>query len=84
MPTISDENEYRSLRRQILAITTASEHARASRIASQMDYNQTSSTIRPLVKIKLAKRQNKDNPVVVCLTHPHPHFYELLFIRFDQ
>jgi hypothetical protein len=63
---IHDENEYDLLRRQILAISTKSEHARANRIASQMD-------IDPLVKAKLLKRQQKEKSIIVHYT------YERLF-----
>jgi hypothetical protein len=66
---IHDENEYHFLRRQILAISTKSEHARANRIASQMDYNQINSTIDPLVKAKLLKRQQKGKSIIVHYTY---------------
>jgi hypothetical protein len=42
----------------VINISTRTEHARATRIASQMDYNQINSTIDPLVKAKLLKRLN--------------------------
>jgi hypothetical protein len=66
---IHDENEYALLRRQILLISTTSEHARASRIASQMDYNHISSTIDPLVKAKLLKRKRKTKSLIVHYTY---------------
>jgi hypothetical protein len=66
---IHDENEYHDLRRQILAISTKSEHARANRIASQMDYDQIPSTIDPLVKAKLLKRQQKEKSLIVHYTY---------------
>jgi hypothetical protein len=66
---IHDENEYHFLRRQILAISTKSEHARANRIASQMDYNQISSTIDPLVKAKLLKRQQTWKSIILHYTY---------------
>ncbi len=66
---IHDENEYHFLRRQILAISTKSEHARANRIASQMDYNHIPSTIDPLVKAKLLKRQDKEKTIIVHYTY---------------
>ena len=78
MTTIYNENEYLSLRRQILAISTASEHTRANRIASQMDYNQIPSMIDPLVKVKLPKRQQKENSVIVNYT------YERNFARYKS
>jgi hypothetical protein len=66
---IHDENEYHFLRRQILSISTTSEHARANRIASQMDYNQIPSTIDPLVKAKLLHRQQKEKSIIVHYTY---------------
>jgi hypothetical protein len=66
---IHDENEYHYLRRQILAISTKSEHARANRIASQMDYNQIPSTIDPLVKAKLLKRKQKEKSNIIHYTY---------------
>jgi hypothetical protein len=60
---IHDENEYRFLRLQILALSTKSEHARANRISSQMDYNRIPSTIDPLVKAKLLKRKEKKREI---------------------
>ncbi len=66
---IHDESEYHFLRCQILAISTKSEHARANRIASQMDYNQIPSTIDSLVKAKLLKRQQKEKSIIVHYTY---------------
>jgi hypothetical protein len=66
---IHDENEYLFLRRQILAISTTNEHARANRIASQMDYNQINSTIDPIVKVKLLNRQQKYKSIIVHYTY---------------
>lgn len=66
---IHDENQYNFLRRQILAISTRSEHARANRIASQMNYDQIPSTIDPLVKAKLLKRQQKEKSLIVHYTY---------------
>jgi hypothetical protein len=66
---IHDEKEYNFLRHQILAISTKSEHARANRIASQMDYNQIPSTIDHLVKAKLLKRQQKEKSIIVHCTY---------------
>jgi hypothetical protein len=62
---IHDQNEYHYLRRQILALSTKSKHARANRIASQMDYNQIPSTIDPLVKAKLLKRKEKKEKSII-------------------
>ena len=69
MPTISDENVYLSSRRQVLAISTASEHARANRIASQMDYNEVKTTTDPLVKAKLLRRRQKERSIILHYTH---------------
>ncbi len=66
---IHDENEYNFLRRQIIAISTKGEHARANRIASQMDYNQINSTIDPLIKAKLLERQQKAKSIIVHYTY---------------
>ncbi len=66
---IHDENEYHFLHRQIFAISTKSEHARANRIVSQMDYSQINSTTDPLAKAKLLKRQQKDNSIIVHYTY---------------
>jgi hypothetical protein len=68
LPTISDEYHYFTLRRQVLTISTKSEHARANRIASQMDPSQINSTMDPLVKAKLPKRQQKDQSIIVPYT----------------
>jgi hypothetical protein len=48
---------------------TKSEHARANRIASQMDYNQIPLTIDPLVKAKLLKTQQKEKSLIVHYTY---------------
>ena len=65
IPMIHDENEYLLLRRQILATSTTNEHARANRIASQMDYNNISPSVDPLVKAKLLKRQRKAKSLIM-------------------
>jgi hypothetical protein len=59
MSTNHNEIEYSLLRRQILPLTTRSEHARANRIASQLDPTQIDSTTDPLIKAKLLRRQQK-------------------------
>jgi predicted transcriptional regulator len=66
---IHDENEYHFLCHQILAISTTSKHARANRIASQMDYNKINSMIDLLVKAKLLKRQQKEKSIIVHYTY---------------
>ena len=63
--TVYDADDYLLSRRQILALTTKSEHARASRIASQMQLSQIDSTTDPLVKAKLLKRQQKQKSIIV-------------------
>lgn len=65
LPTIFDQNEYDTLRRLSLTISTASEHARANRIASQMDYDQIPSAIDPLVKVKLLRKQRKETSIII-------------------
>ena len=52
-----------------MAMYTPSEHARANRIASQMDSSQIHSTTDPLVKAKLLKRQQKDKSIIVHYTY---------------
>ncbi|CAF3397469.1 unnamed protein product [Rotaria sp. Silwood2] len=69
---IHDENEYTLLRRQQLALPTASEQSRASRIASQMDCNNPNATTDPLIQSKLKKRQktlNQLHPMIIHYTH---------------
>ena len=65
LSTIPLENEYFFFRRQFLALTTKSEHARANRIASQLDPSQIDSTTDPLVKVKLLKRLQKPNLLTI-------------------
>ena len=43
---------------------TQSEHVRANRIASQMDFSQINPTTDPLVKEKLIKRQQKGQSII--------------------
>ncbi|CAF2034003.1 unnamed protein product [Rotaria magnacalcarata] len=50
---IQDEHEYLQLRHQVLAKVTPGEHARASRIASQIDQNKPLTTTDSLVKLEL-------------------------------
>ena len=69
LATIPDENNYYLLRRRIIALYTQSEHARANRIASQMDSSQINSTTDPLVKAKLLKRQQKKKSIIVHYTY---------------
>ena len=66
---IYDENAYVTLRRRILTIHTKSEHARANRIASQMDPSQINSTADPLIKAKLSKRQEREQSIIVHYTY---------------
>ena len=69
LPTISDEIVYLLLRRQVLAISTASEHAPANRIASQIDYNQVNTAIDSLVKAKLPRRRQREQSIILHYTH---------------
>lgn len=75
LSTIHDENEHYYLVRQMLAISTKNEHPRANRLASQRDHNQISSTVDPLVKTRLLKKQQKEKSIIVhytderCFTH---------------
>ena len=78
LPTIQGENDYYLLRRRIIAMYTQSEHARANRIASQMDSRQINSTTDPLVKAKLLKRQQKDKSIILHYT------YEKRFARYKS
>ena len=75
MSTIFDESEYIILRRQVLALATPGEHARANRIASQMDSSQIHNTIDPLVKAKLLKRQNTKKSIIVHYTYERRFAY---------
>ncbi len=63
------------LRRHTLAISTRSEHARATRIASQMNYNQITSSVDPLVKAKLLKRQQKNKSIIIHYTYERRFAY---------
>ncbi|CAF3419943.1 unnamed protein product [Rotaria sp. Silwood2] len=69
LPMIHDKNEYLLLRHQLLALPTPSEHARASRIASQMDYNNPPSTSDPLVQSKLLKWQKESSSLKQIIIH---------------
>ncbi|CAF1361411.1 unnamed protein product [Didymodactylos carnosus] len=66
---IHDENQYLLVRQHLLAQPTTSEHARASRIASQMDRNNRTSTTDPLIQPKLLKAQQKKNLSALILIH---------------
>ena len=65
LSTIHVETEYLPFRRHILALTTRSEHARANRIASQMDPSQIDFTTDALVNAKLLKRLEKHKSIIV-------------------
>lgn len=89
--TISGQNKYDTLRRQILMISTASAHARANRIGSQMDYNQIPSTIDPLVKVKLLRKQRQLSFIthmknVSPIIHVNPKYiiYGMLHFHLSQ
>jgi hypothetical protein len=71
LPMVHDANEYSLIRNQLLPQATASEHARAKRVASQMDYNQINSSVDTLVRSKLLKRQQKQqaNSLIIHYTH---------------
>ncbi len=58
---IHDENEYHFLRQQLLRQPTIREHVRASRIASQIDFNGAIVPNDPLIKSKLLKKQQRSN-----------------------
>ncbi len=58
---IHDENEFLSLRRQLLDQATVLEYRRAVHIAQIIDYNNLPPTIDPLVKAKLLKRRERAN-----------------------
>ena len=75
---ILDEDEYLLCRRRLLATTTKSEHARASRIASQMDPTQIGLTNDPLVKMKLMKKKEKRNSIILH------HNYERRFAHYKS
>lgn len=56
---VHEENQYLLVRQQLLTQPTTSEHARASRISSQMDDNDIHSALDPLVQSKLLTRQKR-------------------------
>ena len=66
---IHDENEYILLRRQLLTQPTTSEHARASRIASQMDYKNPKQSSDALVNTKLLKRKQRADSLYPIIVH---------------
>ena len=69
---IHDENEYHTLRKQLSSEPTTSEHVRASRIASQIDFNSRIVPTDPLVQSILVKKQQrvkKLQPLIVHYTH---------------
>jgi hypothetical protein len=69
---IHDENEYHSLRQQLLSEPTMNEHVRASRVASQIDFNTRNLPTDLLVQSKLIKRQQRAStlkPLIVHYTH---------------
>ena len=72
---IHDENEYHLLRRQLLEQPTQSEHARAERIASQLDYNNINLSTDPLVQSKLLTRQRKSNSLIIHYTYENRFAY---------
>ena len=76
--TIHDKDEYFLFRRQLLVLTTKSEYAWATRIASQLDPSQIDSTIDPLVKIRISKRQQKHNSIII------PYDYERRFAHYKS
>jgi hypothetical protein len=66
---IHDDNEYHHLQQQFLTNPTISEHARATRIASQIDYNTASVSSDPLVKAKLLKRKQQADKLKPLIVH---------------
>jgi hypothetical protein len=75
LPMIHDKNEYHLLRRRILEQPTQSEHARAERIATQLDYNNINVITDPLVISKLLKRQPKSNSLIIHYTYEQRFAY---------
>lgn len=61
----NDEQQYFIVRRQLLTLNTKCEHARANRIANQLDPSQIHVTTDALVKKKLTKRQQKHDSIIV-------------------
>ncbi|CAF3766874.1 unnamed protein product [Rotaria socialis] len=77
-PIVLDDNEYMMLRHQILPQPTIPELARASRIASQLDYKVADQTSEPLLKTKLMRRQQRDyslSPFIIHYTHEERFAY---------
>lgn len=66
------------LRNQLLPQPTIPELARASRIASQLDYKVADQTTEPLVKTKLMQRQQRDyslSPFIIHYMHEERFAY---------
>jgi hypothetical protein len=66
---IHDEKEYLLIYRQLLAEPTPREHARASRIASQTDFDDRNVSTDPLVQSKLLKRKQRANALTPLIIH---------------
>ena len=69
LTTVQDDNDYYYLRQRILPMATKSEHARARRIASQMDSTQIHTITDPLVRVKLEQREQKAKSIIVHYTY---------------
>ena len=66
---IHDENEYFTVRSQLLTPATPGEHTRAARIATQIDKTKSTTFIDPLVKLRLNKTQQYLDDTYPMITH---------------
>ena len=78
---VHDENQYLLMRQQLLAQPTTSEHARASRIANQMDYNNPISITDPLIQAKIVKAQQTKKSSTSIIIH---YTYEQRFAHYQS
>ncbi|CAF1582967.1 unnamed protein product [Didymodactylos carnosus] len=75
---IHDENQYLLVHQQLLTQPTTNEHARASRIVSQMDHNHPTSSTDPLIQLTILqtqKRKNLSSPLIIHYTHEQRFAY---------
>ncbi|CAF2097133.1 unnamed protein product [Rotaria magnacalcarata] len=73
---IHDENEYLTVRCQLLLPATPAEHARAARFATQADKTKSTTSIDPLVRLRLNKTQQYLDdlyPIIIHYTYEN-HF----------
>ena len=70
LPMIEHENDFATVRRQLLTKPTASEHQIASRLAKTMDTEANAvEVVDPLVEARLRKESKWDTQIIVHYTH---------------